>query len=154
MARIYRWRNQEAIECFKSKFTKQSKYWTNELGFGDFEVLREDSDGNIMKIKVGTTVVEANCGPMDMYWCLFLRRAVKDYFIDITDGEPVVPPPPEDCFVITTSHKASERAMVHGPFTRAAADDFAIKQLREAVEGVRCIVTQQVGEAKAIYKVE
>ena len=156
MKRIYRWRSQEAIERFKSGFTKQSKYWTEHLGYDDFEVLGKDINGNILKVRVGDIIVEANRGPLEMYWCLFLRSRAEEYFIDLTGGEPEVPQSsePEDCFVITTSHKACERAIVHGPFTRAVADDFAIKQLRNAVEGVRCLVTKLVGEAKAIYKVE
>ena len=155
MGKIYRWRDEAAIERFKDCYMRQSKLWEENVGFGgDIEVKYSDIQGNIIKVCVDGKIYNASTGVFNSYWCLFLAKDIKDYFISV---EPeVVPkaPEPEDCFVIEKSSKSGERSIVHGPFNRGAADKFAIQRLRNAADDVRCIVTQQVGEAKAIYKVE
>lgn len=156
MGKIYRWKDEAAIEYFKENFGSQSRNWEDHVGFGNFEVTKEDHSGNILGICTSTRNFEASSGLFEMYWCLFLAQDIEKLFVDITCGEPEVPSPPksEDFFVLTKSPKPSERSSVHGPYTRKEADEFAISQIRGGIDGVKVLVTQVVGEAKAIYKVE
>lgn len=88
MEKIYRWKDEAAIEYFKEKFPAQANLWEEHVGFGNFEVTKEDLGGNILGICTDIGNFEANSSLFKMCWCLFLAKDIEKLFVDITCGEP------------------------------------------------------------------
>ncbi|AJD82014.1 hypothetical protein YenMTG1_204 [Yersinia phage vB_YenM_TG1] len=84
MEKIYRWKDEAAIEYFKEKFPAQANLWEEHVGFGNFEVTKEDLSGNILGICTDIGNFEANSSLFKMCWCLFLVKDIEKLFVDIT----------------------------------------------------------------------
>lgn len=145
----YSWTS-EGITAVKNKAKAGvvfSSIWDNHVGYDDFDVTRYGPDGEIVSIVINDKVFEAGKGPFLRYWCLYTTLDIKNFFKKNEEQED------KNYWVITISPNDRPTAS-SGPFAKEKADEFAIRQLKNAVDGVRVIVTKTCGEAYSEYGVK
>ncbi|UJJ22200.1 hypothetical protein [Erwinia phage Virsaitis27] len=121
--------------------------WERHVGYSDFEVTEMDSEGRIISIMNEKGSFSANTGEFWDLWCLFLAREIPEKF-------ELIEPEKKEFWTLTIPVNKGMQPFAHGPFDEQEAKDFAVKQIKNAIEGVRVLVLEKSAEAFATYEVK
>ncbi|QYN80652.1 hypothetical protein [Kosakonia phage Kc304] len=143
---VYKWTN-AGKERMMNRGTSFVEAWNRLIGFGEFEVAELDKDRNIIAVRTDKGIFKAGEGEFYEVWCMFLQSEIPEKF-------ELIEPEKKEFWTLTIPVNKGMQPFAHGPFDEQAAKDFAVKQIKNAIEGVRVLVLEKSAEAFATYEVK